>query len=128
MISENDILADNQGEVTFRYKDSQTKKMTTKKQVAEDFLWGLLKHVLPRGFRRVRDYGFLHGNAKKILKRIQLILHVTMPRFKVVKKCMVCPSCLTEMKIELVFPKHIPIQFRFYQAPVETIAVTIPPS
>jgi len=128
VISENDILADNQGDVTFRYKDSQTKKMAIKKQVAEDFLWGLLKHVLPRGFRRVRDYGFLHGNAKKTLKRIQLILHVTMPRLKLVKKCMVCPSCLTEMKIELVLPKHIPIQFRFYQAPVETIAVIIPPS
>jgi hypothetical protein len=33
----------------------------------EDFLWLVLQHVLPKGFRRVRDYGFLHGNAKKLL-------------------------------------------------------------
>ena len=30
---------------------------------ANDFLKLVLQHVLPKGFRRVRDYGFLHGNA-----------------------------------------------------------------
>jgi len=35
-----------------------------------------LQHVLPKGFRRVRDYGFLHGNAKRTLARVQLALKV----------------------------------------------------
>ncbi len=41
-----------------------------------DFLWRVLLHVLPTGFRRVRDYGFLHGNAKRRLALVQLLLRV----------------------------------------------------
>src|SRR5450756_984077 len=40
------------------------------------FLWLVLQHVLPKGFRRVRDYGFLHGNAKKLLSLVQMVLQV----------------------------------------------------
>jgi hypothetical protein len=31
----------------------------------EDFMALLLQHVLPKGLRRARDYGFLHGKAKQ---------------------------------------------------------------
>jgi len=41
-----------------------------------------IQHVLPKGFRRVRDYGFLHGNAKKLLFLVQLILHVVIKGIK----------------------------------------------
>ncbi len=34
---------------------------------SEDFLFLILQHVLPKGFRRVRDYGFLRSNAKRLL-------------------------------------------------------------
>lgn len=30
--------------------------------------------ILPKGYRRLRDYGFLHGYAKKQLAREQLVL------------------------------------------------------
>jgi len=30
--------------------------------------------VLPKGLQRVGDYGFLHGNAKRLKVRIQVIL------------------------------------------------------
>jgi hypothetical protein len=128
VISENDILSDRQGEVTFRYQDSKTRKMTPKTQKAEDFLWALLKHVLPRGFRRVRDYGFLHGNAHKTLKRIQLMLHVSLPNKKIHKKKMSCPECQTEMTVVLVLPKCIPMQFRFYQVREKEVPVILAPS
>jgi hypothetical protein len=36
---------------------------------------------LPKGFRRVRDYGFLHGNAKKLLSLVQLVLRVVIQAF-----------------------------------------------
>jgi len=42
----------------------------------EDFLWQVMQHALPSGFRRVRDYGFLYGNAKRLLSLVQLILRV----------------------------------------------------
>ena len=42
------------------------------------FLWLIFQHVLPKGFRRVRDYGFLHANAKKLLSLVQLVLHIVL--------------------------------------------------
>jgi hypothetical protein len=53
-----------------------------------------MQHVLPKGFRRARDYGFLHGNAKRTLQRIQLMLKVRLlppPVHKLTQKC--CPHC-----------------------------------
>jgi len=86
----------------------------TKKEPAIDFIAHLLKHVLPRGFRRVRDYGFLHGNAKNTLKRIQLILRVKLPIKTVMIKHPQCTLCSSDMIIDLVLPKRIPMIFRFY--------------
>lgn len=76
VISEKNIIADDGQHVTFRYLDSQTKTTKTRKVTGETFLWLILQHVLPKGFRRVRDYGFLHGNAKKTLRVIQLALRM----------------------------------------------------
>ncbi len=36
----------------------------------------VLQHVLPKGCRRARDYGFLHGNVKRRLKIAQWVLRV----------------------------------------------------
>ena len=114
VISENDILCDQQGDVTFRYQESRSKKLVTKKEPAVDFIVHLLKHVLPRGFRRVRDYGFLHGNAKNTLKKIQLMLRVKLPTKIVIIKHPQCTLCSSDMIIDLVLPKRIPMIFRFY--------------
>ncbi len=65
VISENNIIANRDGKVTFRYIDSKTKSIRYRTLKGEDFLRLILLHVLPRGFRRTRDYGFLHSNAKK---------------------------------------------------------------
>jgi len=100
VISEKNILSCRDGEVTFAYIDSDTGQQRVRTLKGEDFLWLVLQHVLPTGFRRVRDYGFLHGNAKKLLSLVQLILHVmleanpTRPRpvFK-------CPCCKAAMRI-----------------------------
>jgi len=66
--NENNIIDDTGSEATYRYKDSKTNVFKTRTVKGEDFLWLILQHVLPKGFRRVRDYGFLHSNAKKTLK------------------------------------------------------------
>lgn len=82
VISENNIVADQNGQVTFRpacalragkYTESKTGHTRYRTLAGEDFLQLILRHVLPQGFRRVRDYGFLHGNAKKLLQLVQLI-------------------------------------------------------
>jgi len=76
VISEDNIIADNGTEVTFKYRCSQSGKWKTRTLAGAQFLRLLFRHVLPKGLRRVRDYGFLHGNAKRKLQLVQLILKV----------------------------------------------------
>ena len=76
VLSEKNIVSNKNGIVTFKYVESDTGIIKYRSLEGEDFLKLLMQHVLPKGFRRVRDYGFLHSNAKKLLFLVQLILHV----------------------------------------------------
>jgi len=100
VISEKNIVSCENGKVTFKYIDSKTGNTQYRTLDGEDFCWLVLQHVLPKGFRRTRDFGFLHGNAKKKLQLIQLVLHViveiTNPRPRPVFKC---PCCQSPMNI-----------------------------
>jgi hypothetical protein len=100
VISEKNIISCRDGQVTFSYIESGSGQKCCRTLKGEDFLWQVLQHVLPRGFRRVRDYGFLHGNAKKLLSLVQLILRVMIesnaPRPRPVFKC---PRCKAVMEI-----------------------------
>jgi hypothetical protein len=68
-ISNDRLLALEDGEVRFRWKDyrdsSQCKTMAL---AAEEFIRRFLLHVLPAGFQRIRYYGFLANRyrAQKI--------------------------------------------------------------
>jgi len=73
VIQEKDIIACENGNVTFRYIDSNTGQTKTRKVTGEQFLWLLLQHVLPKGFRRARNFGFLHPNSKRLIQILQLI-------------------------------------------------------
>lgn len=99
VIAEKNILSCRDGKVTFSYVESGSGETKYRTLNAEDFIWHILQHVLPRGFRRVRDYGFLHGNAKKLLSLVQLVLRVMIepasPRPRPVFKCPTCKSPMT---------------------------------
>ena len=64
VIQERDILRCEDGQVTFRYRDSGTGKNTTRTVSGAHFLWLVLQHVLPKGFRRSRNFGLAHPNCK----------------------------------------------------------------
>lgn len=100
VISEKNIIANQNGRVTFKYIESKTGNTKYRTLKGEEFLRLIMQHVLPKGFRRVRDYGFLHSNAKKLLFLVQLILHViikdTEQRQRPVFKC---PRCKSPMVI-----------------------------
>jgi hypothetical protein len=103
VISENNILALNNDEVTFQYKPSKSKTFKTITEHACKFLWRIIQHVLPKGFRRARNYGFLHGNAKATLKRLQLQLKVNLPPLQpVIKKPVCCDKCHQPMALYLM--------------------------
>ena len=100
VISENNIIADDGQYVTFRYLDSQSGNPRTRTLKGQDCLWLLLQHVLPKGFRRARDYGFLHGNAKKWLAQIQRVLGLfiaTLPQRA--RPPFTCTNCKSVMQI-----------------------------
>lgn len=78
VLPEKDILSDRDGLITFRIRDNSGAVLIQSLPGAE-FLWMLLRHVLPRRFRRARDYGLLHGNSQKLLQVVQLLLRVVLP-------------------------------------------------
>jgi len=102
VIQEKDIVACDNGKVTFRYQNSKTKQIEFKTLTGEAFLWLILRHVLPRGFRRARNFGFLHPNSKHLIQLLQFLLKFDPNRALVwMKKCppIVCRCCGGVMKI-----------------------------
>jgi len=100
VISEKNIVSNQNGQVTFKYIESKTGNTLYRILKGEDFLHLILQHVLPKGFRRVRDYGFLHSNAKKLLSLVQLILHVVIKGIKQrPRPVFKCPCCQSPMVI-----------------------------
>ena len=100
VLSEKSIVDDADGNVTFSYIDGKTGKTSYRTLPGENFLWLIVQHVLPKGFRRARDYGFLHGNAKKTLQLLQLILHVKLPVPEdLPRPVFKCPKCGQAMNV-----------------------------
>ncbi len=76
VIQERDILrCDDNGNVTFQYRDAKTDKMAVRTLPGADFLWLVLQHVLPKGLRRSRNFGFLHPNSAAAARLMQ-VLHL----------------------------------------------------
>jgi len=100
VISEKNIVSNQNGQVTFKYIESKTGNTLYRTLKGEDFLHLIIQHVLPKGFRRVRDYGFLHSNAKKLLSLVQLILQVVIEVIKQrPRPVFKCPCCKSPMVI-----------------------------
>jgi hypothetical protein len=77
-ISNHRLVAFDHDQVTFRYKDyahGNKKRLMTLS--AQEFLRRFLLHVLPRGFVRIRFYGFLANRRRATLLPLcqQLLLH-----------------------------------------------------
>ena len=102
VIQEKDILRCENGMVTFRYLHAKTKQYQTRTVTGEYFLYLLMLHVLPKGFRRTRCYGFLHPCSKKLIRFLQMVLRVnpfTMFKQKKERPKITCPVCGATMNI-----------------------------
>ncbi|MDP2419470.1 MAG: transposase [Hydrogenophaga sp.] len=91
VISERDILRCKDGLVTFRYRDAQSGKSATRTLPGADFLWLLLQHVLPKGFQRARNFGFLQHNSRRTLRLLQ-VLHLQQAQSAVPPTATTSPS------------------------------------
>ena len=74
VIREKDIVSCGNGQVGFRYCNAKTGRMEQRTVSGADFLWLVLQHVLPKGFRRARNFGFLHPNCKRLITLLQAVL------------------------------------------------------
>ena len=102
VIQEKDIVACKEGKVTFRYQNGKTKKWESRTVTGAKFLWLILQHVLPKGFRRARNFGFLHPNSKQLIRLLQYLLGLDPNRaLQWVKKRpqWACPCCGAPMKV-----------------------------
>ena len=77
VIQERDILRCENGQVTYRWRDSKTKKQEQRTVSGVEFLRLVLQHVLPKGLRRARNYGFLHPNSKRLIALLRLLVFKT---------------------------------------------------
>lgn len=94
VIQEKDILSCKNKMVTFRYRDSKTGKLEIRTVGGVEFLRLVLQHTLPKGFRRARNYGFLHPNSKRTIALLQLKLKMIFrpyePTPRPVLRCACC--------------------------------------
>ena len=127
-ISNRRLLALEQGQVSFQwkdYRDGQQKVMTV---AAEEFIRRFMQHALPSGLQRIRYYGFLancHRAAKLDLCRrlltaacSQLLPHLDQCReFLAVltgAKRGLCPRCGIGIlsSLQILWPCHGPVPLR----------------
>jgi len=102
VIQEKDILACENGQVTFRYKNAKSKRTETRTVSGAKFLWLILRHVLPKGFRRARNFGFLHPNSKRLIALLQYLFSFDpkrAPTWIKQRPQLSCPCCGAAMKI-----------------------------
>jgi hypothetical protein len=71
-ISDARLLQVTEGTVTFRWKNRQAKRSETLTLDGVEFVRRYLRHVLPRGLRSIRYYGFCHPAARANRLRVQL--------------------------------------------------------
>ena len=102
VIREHDILACAQGEVSFRYRDAKSGRAERRTVPGAHFLWLILQHLLPKGFHRARNFGFLHPNSKRLIALVHLLLKFIPARAPVAIKQrppILCPCCGAPMVI-----------------------------
>jgi Putative transposase/Transposase zinc-binding domain len=119
-LSNDRILSVHSGEVTFSYRDRKNEdRKKTMTLDAHEFIRRFLLHVIPKGFVRVRHFGFLANRSKSLLSKCRQLLDLNpaLPKLpsKSVHELMLqltgidisrCPLC---QKGTLVFLAGLPI-------------------
>lgn len=73
-ISNRNILSMQKGIVTYRFKDANTNQYRTRTLPALQFIQRFLQHVLPRGFVKVRYFGFLATKKRYALQHVKKLI------------------------------------------------------
>lgn len=102
VIHEQDILACENGQVTFRYRHAKRNRWEYRALPGAQFLALVLQHVLPKGFRRARNFGFLHPNSKRSIALLHYLVGMPVKRPPADEKPRAqlrCRCCAAPMRI-----------------------------
>jgi hypothetical protein len=119
-ISNHRILSVTESEVRFRWKDyANHSKKRTMTLTGEEFLRRFLQHVLPKGFPRIRYFGWLANRKRqKLLPLCRLLAKAPEPAHSAADQQVhqKCPKCQGTMRIverltagQICNPATIPI-------------------
>ena len=123
-ISNSRIQSINDGRISFNYHDNRTDKDQIMILPAQEFIRRFLTHVLPRGFRRIRYYGFFVNSQRKakltLCRQLMGIDHPEKPYIADMDHLLtrlgydadLCPCCAqgTMQAIDIILPFHDPPQ------------------
>jgi len=104
------------GQVTFRYKDSDTGRTKYCTVTAEEFLRRFLQHVLPKGFVKVRYYGLFSPSNRPKLEMVRQLLgtadttqrtNLEVSEASSGAPTLACPKCHKPMRVlDTIKPKR----------------------
>lgn len=73
-ITDNRIVECNDTHVTYRYTPSKTKRSKLRQVTGHQFVQGFAQHVLPKGFRKVRHYGWCASHSRTTIDRVRWLI------------------------------------------------------
>jgi hypothetical protein len=100
--------------VTYQYQPSRSKRLKTRAVEGQDFVRGFAQHILPKGFQKVRHYGWMSSNSKIRWEEVRMLAWFTLgwvywlasghaprekrPSFPALR----CAACSGEMRVVAV--------------------------
>ena len=120
-ISENRIVGVAPDSVTFAYTDTKTGAEKLMSLKPFEFIWRFLQHVLPKGFMKIRYFGFLHPSSTIPLKLAVALLeaakdiHADLHRKHAKPKtgAPFCPCCAGSGHVLFFSPPSAPLHSGF---------------
>ena len=110
VIGDSRIVASNEQTVTFLWKDRADNRLKPMTVPGEAFVARYLRHVLPRGLRSIRYYGYLHPAAIRKRERVRMFTGSPIlfgPRPKPLPVGVpTCPTCKREMTCIARLPRR----------------------
>ena len=100
-ISNNRIKGIEDNAIKFTYKDRERKTWKTMELTPMEFIRRFLQHVLPRGFMKIRHYGFLNPNSSFSIDRLRelislihdVVKEISVSLPKSIKRTLKCAHC-----------------------------------
>ena len=120
-ISDRRIVSCDDGQVTFSYRRSGSNRWRKMIVDAHEFIRRFLQHVLPKGFQKVRHYGFLSPNSRISVEAVRWLVTLyygliywllgQIPKKVTTEPRIRCVACGGPMRILIVQPPAEPMYF-----------------